>query len=102
MTEEPRCSRCGSTAKLALVTVRYIEGEGPGRVLVYCPTCRTDFGDSIGVNIPLESLTSEAFLDLYRTKKTSSHPETAVEIVFGEKRPELVSEATRLLRETSE
>jgi hypothetical protein len=100
LTEEPSCSRCGSTANLALVTIRYIEGEGPGRVLVYCPSCRTDFADSIGVTIPLGSLTSEAFLDLYRTKKTSSDPDIAVQIVFGEERPELISEASRLLRET--
>ena len=45
----------------------------------------------------MESVTAEAFLDLYRNRKTSSDPTTAVEIVFGEARPELINKANQLL-----
>lgn len=93
-----RCSRCGSGGELALVTLRYSSHAPAGRILVYCPRCRADFARHIGVHIALDAVTDEIFLGLYRTGNTGSDPATAVDIVFGKDRHDLVSAATLILR----
>jgi hypothetical protein len=72
-------------------------GRSSGRVLVYCAMCRENYRDYIGKSIPLELVSKEVFLELYRTNRTSSDPQTAVEIVFGKDDFNLVCEAMRLL-----
>ena len=92
-----KCSRCGGGGELALVTLRYSRHAPGGRILVYCSRCREDFAPWIGVCIALDAVTDEVFLGLYRTGKTESDPATAVEIVFGKDRHDLVSAATLIL-----
>ena len=92
-----KCSRCGARYELALVTLRYSQHEPGGRVLLYCPQCRTDFSNHIGVCIPLDDVTDDVFLELYRTGNAESDPSIAVRMVYGEDRPELVRAAGLLL-----
>ena len=96
----PHCSRCGSLESLRLVTLLYGETSEAGRVLVYCPQCRNVFKDTIGVSIPLKSVTTEIFLDLYRNGKTASDPLTAVGIVFGNPDPDIIRKAQFILNQS--
>ena len=97
MKDSPTCSRCGASRGLNLVTLHYSIDSPSGRILVYCAPCRENYRDHIGESIPLEQVSKEGFLELYRSNKTSSDPQTAVEIVFGKKDFNLVREAMRLL-----
>ena len=92
-----KCSRCGSSSELNVVTVRYDSECEAGRLLVYCDVCCTDFTRQIGVSIPLEKITTEMFLNFYRTGKTSSDPLTTSEIVFGHINRELINEVEQIL-----
>jgi hypothetical protein len=85
MKDSPTCSRCGASRGLNLVTLHYSIDSPSGRILVYCAPCRENYRDHIGESIPLEQVSKEGFLELYRSNKTSSDPQTAVEIVFGKK-----------------
>ena len=93
MKESVKCSRCGDKSHLNLVTIRYAEDSEPGRLLVYCRQCRNDFSKHINVDISLDEITPENFIDLYRTNKTSSDPITAAEIAFGIADAEVVNTA---------
>lgn len=54
------------------------------------------------VVLPIEELNEARFLDVYREGKTSSDPETAVELVFGEPRPALAAQAQRIMAQRTE
>lgn len=69
----------------------YSDGKA-GRVLVNCNDCRNR-DVPILVSIPLELVDEDLFVELYRLGYTESEPETAVEIVFGEERPDLAAKA---------
>ncbi len=99
MTPGTSCSRCGDARNLHLVTIPYEGRSGPGRILVYCASCRTSLANGLGVSIPLEEVTADVFLDLYSANKTASDPLTAAEIVFGVADPELVRAAQVLLED---
>ena len=91
------CSRCGSSERLNLITLMHSPPEIAGRTLLYCADCRKELSNRIGVSIPIDDLTPEAFLELYRDGKTESEPSTAVMIVFGEENQPLVEAAKKLL-----
>ena len=96
--EERQCSRCGNLENLNLVTLRYNDTDSAGRILLYCNSCRQRAKLRIGVNIAIEEVTPEIFLDLYRTKQTTSDPAIAVDIVFGESNSLLVREVERIFK----
>jgi hypothetical protein len=77
MNKPVKCSRWGSKSPLNLVSLRYNTEDESGRLLVYCPKCSNDFSSQIDINIPLDNVTDEVFIDLYRTNKTSADPITA-------------------------
>ena len=81
---EVRCSRCGTTDDLHLIAALLAGPDLPGRVLVYCPTCRDEKAHLIDVDVPLAEVDVAFFVKLYRDGKTDSSPSTAAEIVFGE------------------
>ena len=99
------CSRCGKAGEkehaqgkgLSLVTIPYEQGQGAGRILVYCRGCWTEMAEHIAEVIPLEMVSPSVLLDLYRTGKTASDPFTACELLFGRAKPELVREAQVLM-----
>jgi hypothetical protein len=97
MNKPVKCSRCGSKSPLNLVSLRYNTEDEAGRLLVYCAKCRNDFSSQIDINIPLDSVSDEVFIDLYPTNKTSADPITAAEIVFGTANRELVQAAQMYL-----
>jgi hypothetical protein len=80
----PRCSACGATEHLHLVTLLLFGNDAPGRLLVYCPSCRNKNASMLGVDVPLEQVDAAYFVSLYRDGKTKSAPCTAAEIAFGE------------------
>ena len=94
---KPTCSRCGSPHELHLVTLRTAGLSAPGRLLVYCPRCRDEYSPHIGVDVPIEDVTVETFVGLYRDGTTESAPETAARIAFGRPAPEAVEGAVRAL-----
>lgn len=97
MNRDPNCSRCGDFQDLHLITIPYEGGSGPGRILVYCEACRETSGLAFGTSIPLDAVTTEVFLSLYRNNMTGSDPETASAIVFGEVDPTTVLKAEELM-----
>lgn len=97
MFQPVKCSRCGNTKQLCLVTVLYSDDSSEGRILVYCKNCREDFNGRFGLTIPLSEVGVELFLALYKDGKTCSDPFTAAEIVFGTADPSLVAEANELI-----
>lgn len=102
------CSRCGMAGDkerthskgLSLVTIPYEEGQGAGRILVYCRSCWTEMAEHVAEVIPLEMVSPGVLLDLYRTGKTTSDPFTACELLFGRAEPELVREAQVLISQS--
>ncbi len=88
-----RCSRCGSRRDLHVVTQPYSEESAEGRLLVYCPQCLADCKHRLTVHLPVAEVNAERFLELYRLGATSSYPETAAQIVFGEADTSLVRKA---------
>lgn len=97
-SETIKCSRCGARRGLRLVTLRYSEREKAGRLLLYCDGCREQMFHLIGVELPIEDVTDQTFLDLYRAGLTGSEPEMASAIVFGERRTDTVCQATAILK----
>lgn len=87
------CSNCGAVDDLYFVTYGEPGGDFPGRTLVYCSACRKANNHRIDVSLPLGLMTPAIFIGLYQTGRTESHPETAVEIVFGEQLPAVVEAA---------
>jgi hypothetical protein len=83
MNKTVRCSNCGGTEDLHFITLGAAGSDFQGRTLVYCAPCRQDKGEAIDVSLPLQLLTPEIFRDLYAMGKTASHPEMAIDIVFG-------------------
>jgi hypothetical protein len=80
-----RCSRCGESVELHLVTLPYQSERRGGRILVYCRPCRDVM--KTDVSIPLELVTAALFVGLYRLGFTDSAPDTAAQIVFGDAVP---------------
>jgi hypothetical protein len=99
MVEAVRCSRCGDKRGLHLVIIPYSSEDDSGRLLLYCRVCRDSFSKIFSLTMPLVSVTTEFFLELYRNKKTSSDPLTAVEIVFGVADLDIVRSAKQILAE---
>lgn len=64
---------------------------------MYCEACRETSGLAFGTSIPLDAVTTEVFLGLYRDNMTGSDPETASEIVFGKVDPRTVLKAEELM-----
>ena len=93
-----KCSSCGKTDGLQLVTMKPHDHFKEGRILLYCIKCRKGNGHNIGVSIPHEEVTREVFLDLYIDGETQSDPKTAVEIVFGQKERDLVGQAEQIMK----
>jgi len=96
MSRLAKCSSCGSSRDLHLVTAPYSPESDEGRTLVYCLACRNESNILFGVSIPIELVTPDVFLHLYRLGKTSSQPDTAVEIVFGEIDQRLIEQANQI------
>lgn len=95
------CSGCGAGGGLHLVVAGQPPGSSfPGRLLTYCPRCRShpELTSPVSVSIPLELVTPELFLGLYRLKVTESDPEQATQIVFGAAPRQLVRAAKRATR----
>lgn len=101
MSESVTCSRCGNPRDLSLVTMPYSPDVEVGRILVYCPNCRSDMAKLIGLIIPIGEVSPEVFLELYRTGKTESDPAIATEIVFGKVKPEIARHAEYILAQKS-
>ena len=93
-----KCSRCGKTGPdLHLVTIPQGHGPAaPGRLLVYCWECRLD-ASRLGVSIPADLVTESLFLSLYETGRTTSAPDIAADIAFGEERGALAERAAELM-----
>lgn len=92
-----KCSACGGQQDLHLVTLPFEQKVGAvGRTLLYCWKCRVP-GQALGVSIPIDLVNEAAFSWLYFSGRTASDPDTAVEIVFGEPRPELARRLAALL-----
>jgi hypothetical protein len=79
------------------VTLPYQLGRRPGRLLAYCDRDREEKGRAILVAMPLDYVTDDVFVSLYRDGWTESDPETASGIIFGMPRHELVHEVRRYL-----
>ena len=90
------CSGCGSTERLHLVVAGRNPGDDlPGRLLLYCCTCRAEPARTspVSVSIPLSLVTLTIFVGLYRLNLTESDPAVAATIVFGESTTELTKAA---------
>ena len=92
-----RCSSCGKAEDLSLVIGGYSPGGMAGRILLYCETCKANRPESLAVSIPVELVTEEVFVDLYRHGWTESDPAQAAKIVFGEAQPNTAARAGRAL-----
>lgn len=97
MYSSVNCSSCGGKGDLYFVTCGQAGSDSPGRTLVYCAACRKERHQMIDVSIPLSLLTPDLFLDLYRLGKTTSSPDTAVELVFGKPVDEISRAAEAIL-----
>ena len=98
MSRSVPCSSCNETAQW-LVTLPYQYDRRPGRVLAYCTRCRLEKEQSVLVSIPIELVSDEVFVALYREGFTESVPDYASEIVFGVERPDLVRRVVEYLDE---
>lgn len=79
----PSCSNCNAPRRLHLVTCAGPGADEPGRLLVYCPSCRQDKAHMLDVSIPLELVSRELLLALYMTGKTESDPAMVVDHILG-------------------
>lgn len=101
MKHQLSCSACSSTEDLHLVLAGVGPGsEAHGKVLLYCAQCRTHETKAaeFDTSIPIAVVTPELFVRLYEIGRTSSSPETASEIVFGQVVPEAVEAAQAAIK----
>lgn len=61
--------------------MQYDRAQPAGRLLVYCARCREEMRPDI--SIPMELMSGELFLKLYKQGFTSSAPDMAAKMVFG-------------------
>ena len=98
MSRDVPCSSCNETAEW-VVAYSYDGERAPGRILAYCTRCRREKEQSVLVSIPIELVSDEVFVALYREGFTESVPDYASEIVFGVERPDLVRRVVEYLDE---
>ncbi len=84
------------------MTVSYDGVSETGRLLVYCHLCREHFKKLLLVNVPLNEVNSEVWLNLYASGRTQSDPTTACEIVFGKVIHNIVKQAEDILCQSDE
>jgi hypothetical protein len=93
----PSCSNCSGRHKLHVVTCAGPGADEPGRILVYCSSCRTDHQHMLDVSMPIELLSRTALVGLYRCGKTVSDPKIMAETILGLDDPALVDELELIL-----
>lgn len=97
MDQPVQCSRCGGGHDLYVVICGEPGSQSPGRALVYCAPCRKEMSSYIDVSMPVSLMTPALLIALYEMGKTTSDPQTAVEIVFGQNHPSLVGELNAII-----
>ncbi len=80
-----RCSRCSAIRWLHVVIMQYDRAQPAGRLLVYCARCREEMRPDI--SIPVELMSADLFVRLYKLGLTSSAPDMAAKLVFGSSVP---------------
>jgi hypothetical protein len=82
------CSRCGANKDLHLITALYGTGGRSGRIMLYCGPCREWLGDRVGVDIPIDQVDVDCFVEIYERGQSESAPSIAADMVFRGEDPE--------------
>lgn len=97
MDQPVKCSRCGGSLDLYVVSCGGAGSQSSGRMLVYCAPCRKEMSSYIDVSMPMSLMTPALLIALYQMGKTTSDPQTAVEIIFGQHHPSLVRDLNAII-----
>ena len=76
------CMRCGNTNGAWAVTTPYVGSTGPGRLLIYCESCRSESSAQLRLSMPASLLwrdPSGTMLELYEQRIVGTDPKALAE-----------------------